>query len=75
MITKDTSLRRYLIAVAAPEGVVFTVYAEDPENRIRFQQNIVRVIQDPDPAWWSHISYGLCSRCHSVHGSHESCKS
>ena len=36
-------IRRYLIAVDAPVGVEFTVYAEDPANKIRFQQSIVWV--------------------------------
>ena len=36
-------LSRYLIAVDAPKGVEFTVYAADPANKIRFQQTIVWV--------------------------------
>ena len=43
MITKDTPICRYLLAVDAPEGSVFTVYTEDLENKIRFQQTIVWV--------------------------------
>ena len=42
MITKDTPIKHYLIAVDAPEGTVFTVYGEDPVNRNRFEL---------DPAW------------------------
>ena len=49
MITKDTPIKRHIIAIDAPEGSVFTVYAEDPENRIRFQQNIVWVSGPFDP--------------------------
>ena len=40
MPTKDTPIKRHIIAVDAPVGTVFTVYGEDPENRIRFQLNI-----------------------------------
>ena len=72
MITKDTPIHRHLIAVDAPVGSVFTVYAEDPGNRIRFQQNIVQVIPAPDPVQ-ACISYGLCATCRFVHDGQEPC--
>lgn len=49
MITKDTPMKRHLIAVDAPEGTVFTVYGEDPDNRIRFQLNIAWTSAPYDP--------------------------
>ena len=46
-LINPNDIRRYLIAVDAPAGAEFTVYAEDQANKIRFQQNIVWVSEYP----------------------------